>query len=57
MVKVEMFLVKPAKKKGGDRYEGIVKDENLVVYIPQSISRPKGAPRQKIVLTFDVKDN
>lgn len=56
-MKVEMFLVKPAKKKGGDRYEGQAGKENLVVYIPQEISRPKGAPRQKILLTFEVLEN
>lgn len=34
-------LTKPARKKGGDRYEAEieVEDRPMVIYVPQSISR------------------
>ena len=39
-VTVLVQLTRPAKKSGGDRYEGMThKGEDFVVYFPQSISR------------------
>ena len=45
-------LKRPAKKKGGDRYE--VAD--FVIYIPQDISRQaNGAPYPHISITFEAE--
>ena len=46
---VEFKLVKPAKKSGGDRYSCGDWD----IYVPQSISRIGGVPRES--LTLEVK--
>lgn len=49
-MKVMMELTRPARKSGGDRYEGKIEgtDEILTIYFPQSISRKKGEPFMKI---------
>ena len=44
-------LKRPARKAGGDRYEDSTGD--LVIYIPQRISRPKGVPLKRIKITFE----
>lgn len=55
-MKLEMRLVRPAKSKGGDRYECplIGEDTPLVIYFQQSISRPKGVPVKIITLNLEV---
>ena len=44
-----MELTRPARKAGGDRYES----EDMVIYIPQEISRANGKPLEKIKVTFE----
>jgi hypothetical protein len=56
MTKVKFHLTKPARKSGGDRYEGTHKSEDFVIYIPQTISRPKGAPIQNLEVSFNPVD-
>jgi hypothetical protein len=48
-----LTLVRPARKAGGDRYEGKANGEDITFYIPQSISRPSGTPLEKISVTFE----
>jgi len=36
---IKMTLERPARKSGGDRYEGTHEGEKLTLYFPQSISR------------------
>jgi hypothetical protein len=49
---VTMALIKPAKAKGGDRYECDYQGDRMVVYVPQSISRKAGNPVNLLTLTF-----
>lgn len=44
-------LKRPARKAGGDRYE--TESGDLVIYIPQDISRPAGTPVLTIKVTFE----
>ena len=46
-------LIKAAAKSGGDRYAGMVGDQEWTVYIPQSISRQEGAVPKK-TLTINI---
>ncbi len=48
---IRLNLVKVARKQGGDRYE----DEKygIVFYIPQTLSRVKGAPVEAIEMTLE----
>ena len=54
-IQVELLLVREARKKGGDRYEGILpKGSELTLYIPQEVSRnDNGVCRQKMKVTFE----
>ena len=56
MATIALGLTKPARKSGGDRYDGETeKGESINIYVPQSISRPDGGkPVDEIVLTIDV---
>ena len=58
MTKLIFHLTRPAKKAGGDRYEATVEGEhnNFTIYVPQSISRPKGQPIQSLEITFKKVD-
>lgn len=47
-----VYLKRPAKKAGGDRYEA---EDEYVIYIPQEISRPNNTPVPEIEITFDTK--
>lgn len=50
-MKINMQLVKAAQKSGGDRYES---KDGLVIYFPQSISRPDGKScRPEINITVE----
>lgn len=54
---IKMKLERQAKKSGGDRYKGTTTNtaEELVIYFPQSISRPNGKePAKEIDITIDV---
>jgi hypothetical protein len=48
-------LTRPAKKAGGDRYETLIEGEAkpMVIYVPQKISRPEGAPSQSLTVTIE----
>ena len=48
-------LTRPARSKGGDRYEAELKDENRpwVIYIPQIISRYEGKIIEEFEITFN----
>lgn len=50
IIKTTLNLTRPAKSKGGDRYEAtLIEGENpLVIYLPQSITRPNGVSLNKI---------
>ena len=56
MTTINFKLEREAKKQGGDRYTGNVDGEErpMVVYIPQTISRPDGDPIKTLAITFDV---
>jgi hypothetical protein len=56
MTTIALGLTKPAKSKGGDRYDGETEaGETINIYVPQSISRPdNGKPVDEIVLTLEV---
>jgi hypothetical protein len=51
--KITVVLTKPAKSRGGDRYEGVVDNEKFVIYIPQSISRTGGVAQQMMEVEFN----
>ncbi len=53
-MKIKFHLVKPARKSGGDKYESS-EGVSMTIYIPQTISRPKGAPVQTFEVTFERK--
>jgi len=54
MPKVTLTLKRPARKKGGDRYETVLPNgERWIVYFPQSISRPEGTPKKMITISID----
>ena len=54
MYTATLELDKKAKGKGGDRYAGRIAGEEVKIYFPQSISRPKGAaPTQKLKLSVE----
>ena len=54
MPKVTLTLKRPARKKGGDRYETVLPNgERWIVYFPQSISRPEGTPKKMITLNVE----
>lgn len=55
-MKLEMKLTRPAKSRGGDRYECqlVGEDRPLVIYFPQFISRPKGVPVGKVTMNLEV---
>ena len=60
IMKVVLNLTRPAKSKGGDRYEvTLVEGENpLVIYLPQSITRPSGGkPLSKINMELSTEEN
>uniref|UniRef100_A0A6M3KAD7 Uncharacterized protein n=1 Tax=viral metagenome TaxID=1070528 RepID=A0A6M3KAD7_9ZZZZ len=45
-------LTRPAKSKGGDRYEATVQGDIMSIYLPQSISRVGGQPAQSVNITI-----
>lgn len=49
-MKTILTLVRNAKGKGGDRYEGRIPGEerNMVIYVPQTISRKSGIPAKSL---------
>lgn len=50
MKTLEFNLARPAKNKGGDRYEAVCESgERFVVYFPQEISREVGLVGKLIV--------
>ena len=50
---VKLHLTKAAKANGGDKYEGEVSEEKLMIYLPQEISRVNDAtPRDFIDITI-----
>ncbi len=51
MISFTFHLTKPARKTGGDRYE--CDGSDWTIYVPQEISRPKGAPVQTLKITVD----
>ncbi len=51
-IEFTFYLVKTARKTGGDRYE--CDGSDWVIYVPQKVSRPtNGAPVEKLKLTID----
>ena len=52
---LEFKLVKPAKSKGGDKYQCTTK-EDFMIYLPQEISRKNGKTRDSVTITFDLSD-
>ena len=56
MTKTFQFnLTRPARKAGGDRYEYEEKGhpDFMVLYFPQSISRPNGVPLDSLSVTVE----
>ncbi len=52
-IKTTLKLTRPAKKSGGDRYEGELEGSPITFYVPQSISRPDDKePRKEVTLTL-----
>ena len=48
-------LTRPAKSRGGDRYEHGGKGDRdfMTIYIPQSMSRRDGEIKKEITVTFE----
>lgn len=55
MTEMKFNLVRPAKAKGGDRYEhGKEGDADwMVIYVPQSLSREGGQPKKSFTVKFN----
>ena len=49
-------LIRTARRSGGDCYEAELDGKPWRVYIPQSLSRPKGTPREHITLSVDTNN-
>ena len=47
-----MALTRPAKSRGGDRYECDYGGERISVYVPQNLSRTNGTPAKLLTVTF-----
>lgn len=56
-MEIVLKLTRPAKSKGGDRYEATLEGEPnpLVIYLPQSITRKNNIPHAELDLTVNVK--
>lgn len=56
MTKLTLKLTRPAKSRGGDRYEVTMEGEDkpLVIYLPQSITRTSLAVAKEIEMTLEV---
>ena len=52
LAKVELTLTRPARKSGGDRYEGELEESQITFYVPQSLSRVEGEPRKTLTLSI-----
>ena len=54
-IKIKLTLVNPARKAGGDKYEGEMEGEDFFPYIPQDISRktPDKSPAKEIMCTLE----
>ena len=52
-------LTRPAKSKGGDRYESEMEgqDKPFVIYLPQSFTRKNGTPVPVIEMKLVVKED
>jgi hypothetical protein len=57
MKTVRVFkLVRPAKNKGGDRYEALTSDhggEQMTFYVPQVVCRLDGVPAKTLTITIE----
>jgi len=57
MKTVRVFkLTRPAKNKGGDRYEALTSDhggEQMTFYIPQIVCRLDGVPAKELTITIE----
>jgi len=53
---IVLKLTRPARSKGGDRYEAIIENEEnpLVIYLPQSITRDSNTPHSELIMSIDV---
>lgn len=57
-IQIKLTLINPARKSGGDKYEGEIEGQDFkpyLHYIPQSISRdtPNGQPAKEIMCTLE----
>ncbi len=58
MIKLTLKLTRPAKSRGGDRYEAMLEEEDkpLVIYLPQSITRKfSGQPMEEFEMALEPK--
>lgn len=56
MTKVLFLLERRARKSGGDKYKAMLAiGEEMIIYIPQSISRPEGFPIKSISVEFSTE--
>lgn len=51
-----IILTKQAKSKGGDKYEGEIKGEQFITYLPQKITRKDINPVSKLYVSFEKID-
>ena len=51
-----IILTKQAKSKGGDKYEGEIKGEQFIAYLPQKITRKDRNPTSKLYISFEKID-
>ena len=51
-----IILTKQAKSKGGDKYEGEIKGEQFIAYLPQKITRKDRNPISKLYISFEKID-
>ena len=53
---VRVELEKPARKSGGDRYQGKLDSKDWQIYLPQSISRATGMAAKKFTVTIESEE-
>lgn len=54
MPKFTVKLEKAASRNGGDKYVGKIGEDDVQFYIPQSISRPAGTPKNSLNIEITV---
>ena len=56
-MEIDISIAQPARKSGGDKYEGEYEGEKVSPYLPQKITRKNGKIRENLVMVIYVKSD